>query len=156
MDSTRDGCTAASWTFLHTFSYWMLGRKNCYKTFTYCCQFCSSALLLHVPNSACPGPSHWKISVQELCKCHCNLRISPKARLVLAWGKGCSSLEMPFHSWEVSAFLIQLFPGPHGNWTNRCQIIWFYFREHKSGWRNIGKTLELCTLFPSLLGGYLI
>lgn len=120
--------------FLHTFLCWMLGRKNCYKTFIYGCQFCSSALLLCVPDSACPGPSNWKISVQELCKCDCSLRISPKSRLLLAWGKGCSSLEMPFHPWEVSAFLIQLFPGPHGNWTNRCQIIWFYFREHKTGW----------------------
>lgn len=132
MDSTRDGCTAASWTFLCTFLCWMLGRKNCYKTFTFCCQFCSGAPAyswLSKPS----GSSNWKISVQKLFKCHRNLRISPKARLLSAWEKGCFSLEMPFHPWEVSAFLIQVFPGPHDNWTNRCQIK-FYFTEHKSGW----------------------
>lgn len=92
---------------------------------------------VHSRLRAHPGPLDHKIRVHKLCQCHrCtgNLRFSPKAGLLLAWGKGCSPLKMLFHPWEVSAFLIQRFPGPHGRWINRCQIICFYFRDHKSGW----------------------
>lgn len=135
MDSTGDGCTAASRTFFCiSFCAECLEGKTATKPSLSAASSAAVLCSCAFPHSACPGPSNWKVSVQELCKCHCNLRISPKARLLLAWGKGCSSLEMPFHPWEVSAFLIQLFPGPHGSWTNRCQIICFYFREHESGW----------------------